>query len=187
MRLFIATAFPEDVLRALNERVTPVKSKLPPASWARPETQHLTFAFLGEQPEPLIDALAPLVERELAGVKSFDGTLRGCGFFPNPRHARVGWIGVDPEEKFVAIAQAVRAAVTTAGVTLERSEFKPHLTVMRMREGWPPMAIETFNRQLRDFRSTQFAVDGVTLYSSQLNPKGAIHTPLRRFQLGVAG
>ena len=184
MRLFIATAFPEDVLRALNERVSPVKSRLPPATWVRPETQHLTFAFLGEQPESMIDALAPLVERELKRVGRFEGSLHGCGFFPNPRHARVGWIGVEPEEPFAAIARAVRAAVAAAGLALDSSEFKPHLTVMRMREGWPPMSIETFNRALRDFRSQPFGVDGVTLYSSQLNPKGAIHTPLRRFALG---
>ena len=187
MRLFIATAFPEDVLRALNERVSPVKHKLPPASWVRPETQHLTFAFLGEQPESLIDTLAPLVERELKSVARFDGTLQGCGFFPNPRHARVGWIGVDPDERFVAIAGAVRNAVAAAGVAIERNEFRPHLTVMRMREGWPPMSIEIFNKALREFRSAPFSVDGVTLYSSQLNPKGAIHTPLKRFALGVAG
>src|SRR6476620_9347209 len=51
MRLFSATSFPAETLRSLNERVTMVKSKLPKASWVRPETQHLTFAFLGEQDE----------------------------------------------------------------------------------------------------------------------------------------
>src|SRR5689334_6525805 len=174
MRLFIATAFPEGVLRALNERVTPIKTKVPPASWVRPETQHLTFAFLGEQDQPLIDKLAPLVEKELAGVPKFDASLHGCGFFPNPRHARVGWIGVEPETPFSAIAQGVRTAVERCGVHLDRSEFKPHLTVMRMREGWPPLSIEIFIKALRGFRSDSFAVDGVTLYSSELNPKGAI-------------
>ena len=183
MRLFLATAFPEDVLRALNERVSPIKNKLPPASWVRPETQHLTFAFLGEQPESLIDDLAPPVERELKRVPKFEGTLGGCGFFPNPRHARVGWIGVDPEERFIAIARAVRAAVGAIGIEADRAEFKPHLTLMRMREGWPPMSIEIFNKAMRDFHSEMFTVDTVTLYSSQLNPKGAIHTPMRRFAL----
>ena len=183
MRLFLAASFPEAVLRALNERVSTIKTKLPPASWLRPEAQHLTFAFLGEQTEALIDELAPLVEAALGKVTRFDGALHGCGFFPNPRHARVGWVGVEPEERFAAVANAVRDAVSRAGVTLDRTEFKPHLTLMRMREGWPPMSIDIFNRALRDFRSQPFAVDGVTLYSSELNPKGAIHTPVRRFQL----
>jgi 2'-5' RNA ligase len=183
MRLFIATAFPEGVLRALNERVTPIKTKVPPASWVRPETQHLTFAFLGEQDEALIQRLSPMVESELAAVPKFEGSLHGCGFFPNPRHARVGWIGVEPETPFNAIAQGVRSAVERCGIHLDRGEFKAHLTVMRMREGWPPMSIEVFKNALREFRSATFAVDGVTLYSSELNPKGAIHTALRRFAL----
>jgi 2'-5' RNA ligase len=183
MRLFIATAFPDGVLRAINERVTPIRTKVPPASWVRPETQHLTFAFLGEQEPAIIDRLTPLAESALAGVPRFEAMLHGCGFFPNPRHARVGWVGVQPEEPFLAIARAVRGAVERAGIHLDRSEFKPHLTVMRMREGWPPLSIEIFNKALRDFHSDAFTVDGVTLYSSELNPKGAIHTPLRRFAL----
>lgn len=183
MRLFIATTFPADVLRLLNDRVLPVRPKLPPASWVRPETQHLTFAFLGEQPEGLVDTLAPLLTSRLGKVARFEATLRGCGFFPNPRHARVGWVGAEPEERFGEIAAAVRGAVSDAGVELDRSEFRPHLTVMRMREGWPPMSIETFTKALRDYRSDPFAVDRVTLYVSKLNPKGAEHTALREFSL----
>ena len=183
MRLFIATAFPEEVLRALNARVAPIKTKVPPASWVRPETQHLTFAFLGEHPPSLVDQLSPLLTARLAAVPRFEATLRGCGFFPNPRHARVGWVGAEPEERFGAIASAVRAAVKDAAVELDRSEFRPHLTMMRMREGWPPMSIETFTKALRDYRSAPFAIERVTLYESKLSPKGAEHTALREFTL----
>ena len=80
MRLFIATTFPADVLRLLNERVAPVRPKLPPASWVRPETQHLTFAFLGEQPDALVDRIAPLLTSRLHGIARFEASLRGCGF-----------------------------------------------------------------------------------------------------------
>ena len=183
MRLFIAMSFPEAVLRPVNERTARVKSKLPPAAWVRPESQHLTFAFLGEHEESLIDMLAPLVERSVATVKKFEGTLTGCGFFPNPRHARVGWIGVRPEASFNGLAKAVRDAVQQAGVTLDRGEFRAHLTLMRIRDPWPPACIETFNGALRDYISAPFAVERVTLYSSRLDPSGAVHTPLRQFAL----
>ncbi|HXH41559.1 MAG TPA: RNA 2',3'-cyclic phosphodiesterase [Thermoanaerobaculia bacterium] len=183
MRLFIAISFPESELRAIGDRMAMVKSKLPPASWVRPETQHLTFAFLGEQPESLLKALGPRVEESLSGVSRFEGRLRGSGFFPNPRHARVGWVGAGPEEKFQAVADAVRAGVTAAGVTLDRADFRPHLTLFRIRDHWPPACIEIFNNALRDYKSDPFAVDAVTLFSSRLDPKGAIHTPLRTFAL----
>jgi 2'-5' RNA ligase len=183
MRLFIAISFPESELRAISDRIAMVKSKLPPAAWVRPETQHLTFAFLGEQPESLLPTLAACVEESLGAVPRFEGYLRGSGFFPNARHARVGWVGAAPEEKFTAVANRVRSGVKEAGVTLDGGDFRAHLTLFRIRDQWPPACIEIFNGALRDFKSDPIPIDSVTLFSSELNPKGAIHTPLRTFAL----
>lgn len=183
MRLFIAASFPETVMRELNERVQSLKKRLAAASWVRPESQHLTFAFLGEQYESLIDRLDAAVRDRLRATSSFTAALHGCGFFPNPRRARVGWVGLQPEDPFIAVAAAVRDAVKTSGVELDRGDFKPHLTLMRIREPWPPACIQTFERALADYRSEPFLMDRVTLYSSTLNPNGAVHTPLREFPL----
>jgi RNA 2',3'-cyclic 3'-phosphodiesterase len=183
MRLFIATSFPSEVLRELNSRVTALRPRLPAASWVREETQHLTFAFLGDQPEALIDTLAAPLTAAAAAIPRFEAHLAGSGFFPNPRHARVGWVGLQPEASFKKVAQAVREVVTQHGVELDGGDFKPHLTLMRIRDQWPPASIDLFNRSLKDYQSPPFTVDGVTLYQSQLNPKGAIHTPLRTFSL----
>ena len=183
MRLFIATTFPAAVLQDLNERVRPLKPRLPAASWVREETQHLTFAFLGEQSPQTVEAIGPPVGDATAAVPRFEARLRGSGFFPNPRHARVGWIGLDPEAGFVRVAHAVREAVTRNGVALDGGDFKPHLTLMRMHNPWPPASNELFTKSLRDYTSAPFTVDAVTLYSSQLSPNGAVHTPLRTFPL----
>jgi 2'-5' RNA ligase len=186
MRLFIATSFPTEVTADLNARIARLKPRLPAASWVRPEAQHLTLAFLAEQPETLVDALTPPLTSALGAIARFDASLSGCGFFPNPRHARVGWIGLHPEEQFVTMANIVRDVVTKHGVELDRADFKAHLTMMRIRDRWPPASIELFTNSLRDYRSGTFIVSAATLYSSQLNPNGAIHTPLRRFELSVA-
>lgn len=183
MRLFIATSFPAEVIDDLNVRVARVRPRLPAASWVRPETQHLTFAFLAEQPEALVEKIAAPLAAALGAIEHFEVQLHGCGFFPNPRHARVGWVGLQPEEQFVAIANAVRDVVKKQGVELDGSDFRPHLTLMRIRDRWPPASIDLFCSTLRDYRSASFAVKDVTLYVSQLNPKGAIHTPLKTFSL----
>lgn len=186
MRLFIATSFPPEVIDDLNARVARVRTRLPAASWVRPETQHLTFAFLAEQPDALVEKIASPLAATLSAIAHFEAQLHGCGFFPNPRHARVGWIGLQPEENFVAIASSVRDVVKKNGVELDGADFKPHLTLMRIRDRWPPASIDLFNTSLREYHSTPFAVNDVTLYSSQLNPHGAIHTPLRTFSLAVS-
>lgn len=183
MRLFIATKFPPVVLRDLNDRVSKLKPRLPPASWVREETQHLTLAFLGEQPEANVDAVTPALTAALGEIPVFEARLHGCGFFPNARHARVGWIGLQPDANFIALAEKVRELVQAHGVTLDSGEFKAHLTLMRIRDPWPPASIELFTKSLRDFESAPFTVDSVTLFSSQLSPKGAIHTPRQVYPL----
>jgi RNA 2',3'-cyclic 3'-phosphodiesterase len=183
MRLFIATSFPSEVLRDLNDRVARLRPRLPSASWVREESQHVTFAFLGEQPESLADRIDPPLCASLAKIPRFEARLHGSGFFPHHRHARVGWVGLQPEEAFTSVANAVRDVVKQNGVTLDGADFKPHLTLLRIRDPWPPASMELFSKSLRDYTSEPFTIDGVTLYSSQLNPKGAIHTPIRVFPL----
>src|SRR5688572_18134513 len=181
MRLFIASTFPEEVLRDLNDRVTRLKPRLPPATWSRAETQHLTFAFLGEQPESLVETITPPLQAALGAIPKFEARIQTSGVFPNARRARVGWAGLHPDQPFQDVAKAVREVVTKNGVTLDNADFRPHLTLMRMREGWPPASIDLFMKSLKDFQSAPFTVSEVTLFSSQLNPKGAIHTPLKTF------
>jgi 2'-5' RNA ligase len=183
MRLFIAATFPPEILRDLNERVARLRTRLPAASWVREGTQHLTFAFLGEQPEELLERITPTLTAQLAAIPRFSASLKGSGFFPNARRARVGWIGIEPDVNFVEIAQAVRGVVTGNGVTLDGGEFRPHLTLLRIRDGWPPASTELFARTLHDYRSAPFSLDSVTLFASQLHPNGAIHTPIARFAL----
>jgi RNA 2',3'-cyclic 3'-phosphodiesterase len=183
MRLFIAASFPEEITRDLNAKVAALKPKLPPASWVKPESQHLTFAFLGERDESLVADIAPDLERRIGQIPHFEATLHGCGLFPNVRRARVGWIGLEPENAFVEVARTVREVLMQHGVELDRADFKPHLTLMRLRDNWPPASVQMFEHALRDYKSAPFVVDSITLYSSRLNPAGAVHTPLREFAL----
>ena len=187
MRLFIASTFPAEIMRDLNDRVAHFRPRLPSASWVRPESQHLTFAFLGDQPDTTLEQASPRLTDALSHLPPFEASLSAGGFFPNSRHARVGWVGLDPDAPFLRTAQAVRDAITSAGVRFDGSEFKPHLTLMRIRDPWPPASLELFQRSLRDYRSTPFRVESVTMYSSRLDPKGAVHTALRTFALGGTG
>ncbi len=166
MRLFIATHVPVGV------RVD--RSKFPRASWVRPESQHLTFAFLGEQEESVVDRI------RIEPGPPFEARLQGCGFFPDRRRPRVGWVGVEPAERFLDLAHRVREGLH--GIDFDAKPFKPHLTLVRMRDPWPLDAIALFEQELRDY-SAAFIVDRVTLYASQLNPNGAVHTPLKTWGL----
>lgn len=183
MRLFVAASFPDAVTQELDKRVLAMKPRLGPASYVRPETQHLTFAFVGEQDASIVGELGAAIDARLKTTPRFEARLRGCGFFPNPRRARVGWVGLDPEQPFIDVATKVRDAVTSTGIALDAAHFKPHLTIMRIRDQWPHACIEAFEQALGSYESAPFTVSKVTLYSSKLHPSGAIHTAIREFPL----
>jgi RNA 2',3'-cyclic 3'-phosphodiesterase len=183
VRLFIAATFPDSVLREVDERVVRAKPKLPHASWVRSESQHLTFAFLGEQDGSLVDCVAREVEPRVRTIARFQAVVQGCGFFPNSRNARVGWMGVTPADAFVSLAGSVRDAVVSCEVALDAADFKPHMTLCRIRDRWPPASIELFQRTFGTFESEPFPVDAITLFESQLKPTGAVHTALCEFAL----
>ncbi|MEO8037093.1 MAG: RNA 2',3'-cyclic phosphodiesterase [Acidobacteriota bacterium] len=187
MRLFIATTFPNAATAPLNAGIAILRASVPHASWVKPDAQHLTFAFLGEQEGGIVQTIAPLLHAALAPLAPFEASLDGCGFFPNAQRARVGWIGVEPVARFQSIAATVRKALSSAGIETESKELEPHLTVVRIRDPWEPSSIEQFASALADFKSPSFTVETVSLYESALKPHGAVHTVLKEFALNGVG
>ncbi len=50
MRLFVALNLPPELrMRIADEVIAPLGERLPRVRWVRPETLHVTLAFLGER------------------------------------------------------------------------------------------------------------------------------------------
>lgn len=79
-------------------------------------------------------------------------------------------------------AQAlVEAAARAAGLEAEAREFLPHITLGRVRNRRAaPGLIEAIDRE-KDLEIGEFTVRGVSLFSSELTPRGAIHRKLKDF------
>jgi 2'-5' RNA ligase len=64
MRLFVAIIPPPEVAAELSRRLRPLRSSpqaaTPPGlRWTSPDSWHVTLAFLGEVPEPVLPSSAP--------------------------------------------------------------------------------------------------------------------------------
>jgi 2'-5' RNA ligase len=184
LRLFIAAALPDRVREQIERVVAPLRSKMPSASWTRPEAFHLTFAFLGEQNQDLVAPLCRGLESALSSLQPVSVIASNSGFFPSEARARVVWIALQPEEPLKRIAAAVRAALRASKVDFDDKPYLPHLTLARIRDRWSAANIERFRAALSGFATEAAAVDSVILYQSRLSPRGAIHTALQRVLLG---
>jgi 2'-5' RNA ligase len=95
----------------------------------RPETIHLTLAFVGDVPE----ARLPDLVDAAAGVRGqpFDLGLDQVGFWT---HNRLCWAGTSaPPAALAELAGALRTALRGAGFPIERERgaFVPHVTLVR--------------------------------------------------------
>jgi RNA 2',3'-cyclic 3'-phosphodiesterase len=183
MRLFVAVDVPNDVKKALDSLLKPLRSTAK-LSWSRLDNLHITTQFIGEWPEARLDE----IKRALVGVPvrgAIDVAVKGIGWFPNERRPRVFWAGVegnDGGEALRALAQDTREALTRIGVPLEERAFTPHLTLARIREQVPLGALQAAiesSRLAGDFHFGAFRATTFYLYLSA----GGKYTQLAGFPL----
>jgi 2'-5' RNA ligase len=146
MRLFVAIEIPVDLKEALRSFV----GRLRPTakiSWSPVDNLHITTKFIGEWPEPRLDE----VKRTLASLPvhgAIDIKIKGLGWFPNPRHPRVFWAGVEGGEPLHSLARATEKAFAPLGVPIEERDYSPHLTLARVREA---IALDALHQTLASF------------------------------------
>jgi 2'-5' RNA ligase len=183
MRLFVAVDLPEEVRGVLADGLGPLKRDQPPARWVRPRGIHITLKFLGEQPPELVERLDTGVRDALAGLTPVTVRLGGGGFFPHDRRPRVAWVG-GQAEGLEAWARAVEEAAADLGVAREARPFSLHLTLARLERPWGVQAVEHFLVQVGKWRFPEFPAHEAVLFKSDLQPSGAVYTPVRRWAVG---
>jgi len=127
-RLFVALMPPPIALDELSAALQPLRAAAPTARWTRPESWHLTLAFLGAVEEPtaglLVERFGQVAERQ-SPIKL---RIAGAGHFDN----RVLWAGIAGErEPLQRLAESVRAAARQTGVEIETRPYRGHITLAR--------------------------------------------------------
>lgn len=175
MRLFVATRLEESSAERIRSAFEQARSRAGRASWVEAHAFHLTYAFIGEQSAAVADRLAAAIPAALAGFRRYQGALSGCGFFPDERRPRVGWISFETPKALESIASAVRRVLDEQGVAFDRKAFKPHLTVVRIRDRWSGKDVAEFRQACVTMGRIEVTLDRVSLYRSELRRDGARH------------
>ncbi len=189
MRLFVAVDLQENLRRAAARVTRTLRDRFERAetygiSWVAPENLHLTLRFLGEVGEDMRrDVEASL--REPFAVAPFDIELAGVGTFPPAGSARVIWLGiVRGGESLSRLHDDVEARISPFAFEKEDRPYRAHLTVARFRTPAPARVRDIIASVGESGSIGRSTVEHVTLYRSQLSPKGAIYTPLVHAPLG---
>jgi 2'-5' RNA ligase len=180
VRLFVALDIPAVVRQALGAMVARLEKVGRGARWVRVEGIHLTLKFIGE----MSDGQVPAIDAALRDVRTsgpVEARFRGVGFFPNERHPRVCWAGVEGSPNLAELAAQVDARLEKFGVERETRAFKAHLTLARFKsdDGLPRLLEEIRKIGVAEFGAMQ--AREFYLFRSELLPGGARYTKLAAF------
>ncbi len=170
----------EGLQRELGEASLPVR-------WVHADGIHLTLKFLGEVAVSRLEE----VRTAVAGAGRHAGpfrleTVRAVPY-PAGGTPRLIWVEVRGEiDQARSLASVIDAATARIGFPAETREFRPHLTLGRVkgpgRGGWRDDLERAGGSGLGGFEVTEYV-----LFESRLEPRGAVYTAIQRFPLGGEG
>ena len=182
VRIFLAIPLPAEERRALGRiaRAIPFGGKgLRPV---KAENIHITLKFIGDCPEARISLLSDACRRAAAQLSSFSLTLKGTGVFPTPLRPRVMWAGLAGDlDRLRRLFNAVEDGLHPLGFPRDSREFRPHVTLARIKGRVPPEVVTSFLQT--PLHRSPFVVDRFSLFSSTLRPQGPIYQELESFPL----
>ena len=186
-RTFIAIDISAAVMGACETHINSLRAGFKDVriSWASPEKLHVTLKFLGDTEGSLISRLNDGIAAVAAKHRPFTLRLSRSGVFPSKSRPRILWIGIEDDSKSIpALYSSIEAVCEGVGFERETREFRPHLTIARIRE--PDRAAELAGAHLTaNIEPIEFMVTEVVLYESRLGPTGSTYFPLvRRSFLG---
>lgn len=184
LRAFIAIPLPAPCQQALQRLQHRLRPQLPGVRWTRPESIHLTLAFLGSVPEENLEKITAVMLSVGLAFAPFALTISGVGAFPSWPHPRVVWAGIAGGPQLGALQAALTAGLVPLGYRGEERPYLPHLTLGRCRSGVRQAAPAVARTTIE---SSVLPVDRLILYESRLLAAGASHIPLITQYLGRNG
>lgn len=181
MRLFLAMPLPPAVRDALADVMSQMRRSVRArVRWAPADGIHATLHFLGQQDDGVVSLLDERIAPVAGRFHAAEARLGPVGFFPDPAHPRVVWVGMEEAGKtLVALREHLGREIHELGLEVDPRPWSPHLTLARLDV---PLPANAFVATVPDVR---FLVDRFCLYRSDLTPGGAKYTALRTYPLAA--
>ena len=180
LRCFVAVEASPEVRGRAQSLVRQLKAADADVKWIEPDNLHWTLKFLGSVPERDVPEVCYTVTTALRAQAAFEFHARQTGAFPHLGRPRTLWLGGgNGSSEMVALAGVIEDALANVGYRPEARRFEPHLTIGRVRNGEISALIKTMRDQ--PFSSPETILHECIWMKSELQPGGAIYTPLHKF------
>ena len=146
--------------------------------WLDTNHLHITLAFLGDTGDETVKQVISMLERSCKGYGEFDFNITGLGVFRNTSDARIVWAGIKSADRLEKLCDKIKQGLESIGVRIEERQFKPHLTIGRVKRLKNKNILERLIGQFDKTTFQEVSVSEVIFYESILKPSGPLHLPL---------
>lgn len=146
--------------------------------WVDSEIMHITIAFLGDTDEKIIPSISDKISRMSLNYSPFELIFRSTGVFKNIRDPRVIWIGTETNPVLQNMKMRIDDELSEYGFEKETREFKPHLTIGRIKWIKNTSVLEQAIQRYKDQEIQRELINELIFYESILKPEGPVYLPL---------
>lgn len=187
IRSFIAIPLAPAVGRQARRLLRQLRRDQDGIKWVPEDNLHLTLKFLGEVVDREVPDVCRAMRRVASGFEPFQIELGGTGGFPNDLRPRVLWAGISAGgEVLTALVAALEGELARLGYKPESRDYRPHLTLGRVRSGSRTASTEVVERlnSQRERQLGQMPVDRLLLQASFLDKGGPTYQVMDTVPLG---
>jgi 2'-5' RNA ligase len=187
MRLFVAVIPPPETQALAAGVIDALRRPGDGVSWVKRDNLHYTLRFIGETGGSGAKRVEEAAREAAASVPRFGVALGRPGAFPDPRRARVLWLGLQRgHEPFAHLALSLERSLSSRGFAPEGREFSAHLTLGRVREPGRDWTADLEKAAAPEGAAASFEVAAIEVVESRLAPGGSIYTVRARAELAAS-
>jgi len=155
--------------------------------WVEADNFHVTLFFLGDTSDEQVEQVQQMLPGLTSSFHAFDIRLQGLGVFKNLRKPRVLWAGISDYHPLKALKESLDHEMEKLGYTPEQREFRPHLTLARMKWIDDKNRLEQLLREYEGEEWQKARIDELIFFESKLSSTGPVYTPINRYRLNESG
>ena len=187
-RSFIAVELPKEVRNQLEGPLAALNGVDDVVRRNPTDRIHLTLVFLGDVDAGRIVEVGRVVRQSIGTAHRFSLEVRGVGAFPSMRRPRILWAGIEDSgrSRLLELQANLTRGLAAVGFPSEEREFRPHLTLGRLRREANRDQRTALSRWQADWMPVSLGtieVTHVNLMRSELPAGSPRHTTLETFAL----
>lgn len=181
IRTFIALEIPANALEKIIQIRNDNYSDYRNVRWEPNEKLHITLKFLGDTEEKSIEKITDKLSPVVSSYNSMMLSFNEFGIFKREGKPKIFWVGLNPNDELKRLSADVENMCSEFGFEKEKREFKPHITLLRVKGNENFNALQNLSRL--KFEPVNFIAEKITFYKSELKKSGSVYTELKSFYL----